>query len=160
MCDNVQVMKSYTFGLLQTTAFKGLKGFTTSLLKPYGLTTYQWALLGILYERKAGLGTTQLAKELQVSKPFITKAVQTLIDTGWVEKSDVIETDLRATRFILTPATRKKVPLIEKQLKSEMKKILSGVSKIQLFAYIVVLKYISEKLSDSVDDSAYEARST
>jgi len=126
-------MKSYTFGLLQTNAFKGLKGFTATLLKPEGISTYQWALIGILYEEKGGLGTTQLARELSASKPFITKAIKTLIETGWVEKSSRVETDMRQSRFVLTATARKKVPAIEAHLKSEMKKVLSGISKIQLF---------------------------
>jgi len=151
-------MNSYDFGLLHTSAFKGLKGFTSSLLKPYKLTTYQWALLGVLYEQSTGLGTTQLAKALNVSKPFVTKAVQSLIKTHWVEKSGAVETDMRATRFVLTQVARTEVPLIEAQLKSEMKKRLSGISKIKLYAYISVLKHISEKLSESGDKSAYEVR--
>jgi DNA-binding MarR family transcriptional regulator len=152
-------MKSYTFGLLQTTAFKGLKGFTSTLLQPHQLTTYQWALIGILYETPEGLGTTHLAKELKVSKPFITKTLKTLSDSGWVEKSAAAETDMRSSKDILTPKAQKKVPLIEGELKSEMKKVLTGIPKIQLLAYILVLKHISKKLSDSVDDSAIEINS-
>ena len=156
MCDNVQVMKSYTFGLLQTNTFKGLKGFTATLLKPHRLTTYQWALLGVLYDAKTGLGTTRLAEELKVSKPFITKTIQKLMDDGWVEKSNLIETDMRTNRFILTDFAQEKIPEIEILLKSEMKKVLSGISRLQLLAYILVLKHLSKKLSDSVDTSAYE----
>mgnify|MGYP001097282621 CR=1 FL=1 len=149
-------MKSYTFGLLQTNAFKGLKGFTASLLKPYKLTTYEWALLGILYDEKKGLGTTNLAKQLKVSKPFITKTIRALTEKGWVEKSSATETDLRNIRFILTPFALEEIPKIETHLKTQMKKVLSGIPRLQLLAYVLVLKHISKRLSQSADDSAYE----
>ncbi len=149
-------MKSYSFGLLQTKAFKALKGYTATLLEPHNITTYEWALLGLLCEASAGLGTTQLAKELEVSKPFVTKTVQSLVSKGWIEVADVPSTDLRNTSFILTADARAKVPEIDKHLRTEMRSVLSGISKLQLLAYVMVLKHISKKLEKSVDDSAFE----
>ena len=151
-------MKSYTFGLLQTKAFKALKGYTATLLAPYDITTYEWALLGILYEESAGLGTTQLAKELDVSKPFVTKTIRSLTTKGWVETSDTPGTDLRSTSFVLTKNARKKVPEIETHLYSSMKEALSGIPKMQMMAYVLTLTHISAALEKSVDDSAFEVK--
>jgi len=149
-------MKSYTFGLLQTKAFKALKGYTATLLEPYQITTYEWALLGILFESEHGLGTTRLAKKLEVSKPFVTKTVNSLSAKGWIEVADSPSTDLRNTNFILTAKARTKVSEIEEHLKKEMKSVLGGIPKLQMLAYMMVLKHISAKLAESVDDSAFE----
>lgn len=149
-------MNSYTFGLLQTNAYKGLKGHTASLLAQYKINTYQWALIGLLYDTGDGLSSTALAKELRVSKPFITKNTQTLMDAGWLEVLERPQPDMRVVIFTLTPQARKQVPEIEAYLKKEMSGILSGISKLQLLAYVTVLKHLAKKLDGTIDNSAYE----
>ena len=151
-------MKSYEFGLIQTKAFRALKGHTLALLQPYSLTTYEWAVLGVLFEAKSdGYRITTLAETLHVSKPFITKTVGRLSDKGWVCRSNAVEADKRSVRIQLTPHAQKKIPIIEKYLRTETKHVFKGISKAKLFFYMQVLEQISERLEENIKDGPVDS---
>ena len=156
--DLIASMKSYEFGLIQTKAFRALKGHTLKLLQPYSLTTYEWAVLGVLFEAEvAGCRITELADILHVSKPFITKTVGRLTDKGWVCKSTVDETDKRSVRIMLTPHAQKEIPVIEKYLRAETKHVFKGIGKTKLFFYMQVLQQISDRLEENIKDGPVDS---
>ena len=151
-------MKSYEFGLIQTKAFRALKGHTLALLQPYSLTTYEWAVLGVLFEAKDnGYRITELADILHVSKPFITKTIGRLTDKGWVQRSSSVETDKRSVRVELTAHAKKEIPVIEKYLRAETKHVFKGISKAKLFFYMQVLEQISVRLEENIKDGPVDS---
>ncbi len=69
---NPSILTTYNTGLLQTKAYRILKSHTTELLRPYGITTIEWAFLGVLKDHKQGLRAVTIAQIIGVEQPFVT----------------------------------------------------------------------------------------
>ncbi len=72
-----------------------------------GLTPQQHRVMSTLLQQGTQ-STTQLAKELAVSLPAISRMSQTLAEYGWIEKS-VNKTDKRQTEVSLTKKGEKAI---------------------------------------------------
>ncbi len=132
---------TYNVGLLQAKAYRLLTHRTNMLLAPYGLTSVQWAMLGVLFDNAQPLALVQLAEKLEVDPPFITVLV------AGVEKTDLIKIEAhpkdRRTKLVsLTHKGRKLVPEIEKILRREMKTSIHGVNLRHLLGYYKTLQAI------------------
>ena len=152
MCFNTQ-MKTYTLGLLQASVYRGLKRVTAEHLLAYNISTIQWALLGILYESAEGIRTTQLAQQLGVTKPFITKSIKDLEAKGLVETDKTAHFDKRSVSICLSKKGRGLVPKIETHMRTNMRFLSTGISKIKLLVYIQVLTHFLKKIEDVSNDT-------
>ncbi len=146
-------MKTYSFGLTQATAYRALKGHTNKLLLPYGITAFDWALLGLLYEEKNGIRTTALADNLCVSKAMISKTTKKLGASGWIELSEQENKDKRAVLFVLTNKSRESMPKIEQELRNDFRAILGKVGKLDLLMYYRSSLVIAKHLKQDIDKS-------
>jgi MarR family transcriptional regulator for hemolysin len=137
-------LKTYSVGLLQTKVYRALKVNTELILKPYGISSIEWAYLGTISEYTNGIRAGDLAEILGVEAPFITS-----LSTKFLRRKLVAyekdPTDKRAKCIIITTEGKKVVQEIEPILREESKKWLKDLSIKEVLTYIKVLKKISDK---------------
>jgi len=141
-------LTTYSLGLLQAKAYRILKNHTTETLKVFNISTVEWALLGLLYETKEGVGITILAELLGVEVPFVTTLIDSLEKKKLVERHFSKE-DKRYKTVHLTVEGIGLLPNIEEVLKKKTKPLFAGLGIKDVFAYQKVLKSIidnSQKL--------------
>ena len=135
-------MKTYNVGILQDQVYRILKKETNVILIDFNLTSFDWALLGILYESKDGEYAVNLAEEINVSQAFISRIIKKLIKENYVEVKK--SQDARFKNIYLTHKGNAHVEKIEPILKNKMKKLLKDITLTDLYGYINTLKKISE----------------
>ena len=131
---------SYRIGLLQAKAYRILKQRTTLVLAPFGISTIEWALLGLLADTK-GLRMKQLADELGVEAPFVTTMVQQLQKKLLVHL-ELNELDKRVKTLALTNEGKRFVTETEPQVRSAMRPIIQGAGVTDLLGYVSILELI------------------
>ncbi len=139
---------TYRVGLLQAKAYRALKQSTSIALERFNISTVDWALLGMLYDHKIGKGQSEIADELGVERPFITILTKNLVKKGYVKIKESKE-DSRVKFTQITSKGINFVEKIEKDLRSETRYILNGVSISDISTYIYVLEKIIENSLES-----------
>jgi DNA-binding MarR family transcriptional regulator len=133
---------TYRVGLLQARVYKILKERTSVVLAPLGVSTTEWAFLGLLKETKA-MRPKHIAEELGVEPPFVTFMVTHLKKEKLVEES-VDTRDSRAKMLSLTPKGKTFVEKTEKFIRNEMRPLIAGTSPGDLSGYLTVLEKVIE----------------
>jgi DNA-binding MarR family transcriptional regulator len=134
---------TYTSGLLQAKAYRALKKWTTNALKSRNISTIDWALLGLLYEKRSGYRPSELASELGVEAPFITALVTKLKKQHYVEsKRDTKDTRVKC--ICLTAEGSEFVQQTETFLRSAMRPLIHDISIGDIISYLIVLEKIIE----------------
>lgn len=131
---------SYKSGLLQVQAYRVLRSKVSQTLDKYDLTTTEWSLLGLIYDRR-GLWGSEIALALGVEPPMVTQLVEHLLKRDLV-KTQVDSEDRRAKLILLTKKSRVLVPQVEQALTQTLSDILLGVVPEDLLAYQRVLETI------------------
>ncbi len=144
LIENRNNLTTYQVGLLQAKVYRILKQRTTLLLKPYTLSTVDWAYLGVLFDRKSPIRSSEMALELDVELPFITEL------SGKLEKKGLIvfqkdPSDGRIKHLILTKKGTELVPTIESILRKDSKEWLGDIGIRDILTYVTVLKKIAAK---------------
>ncbi|MBI3572898.1 MAG: MarR family transcriptional regulator [Candidatus Kerfeldbacteria bacterium] len=136
-----QGTKSYRAGLLQAKVYRLLKVTTAQLLKPDGISTLDWALLGILADHRRGMQSKSLAAKLGVDAAFITVLVRALETQGLLTRS-VDQHDRRIKIITLTRAGQSFVKRTDVRLRKGIRPLLRGISAKDLSTYLQVLIHI------------------
>lgn len=113
-------------------------------LSQYNLTSAEWSILGTIHDesKNGGIRVSDLAKQLDVQKSFVTNMVRNLIAQEYaVHRYN--EDDNRVRLIYGTEKAHLKVVEIEQVLRREMKKLLKDVDSNDLLIYIKVLDQIS-----------------
>jgi DNA-binding MarR family transcriptional regulator len=134
---------TYNFGVLQTKVYRLLKSETDRVLKPYGISTVEWALLGLLYDNKEPLKLIQTAEVLGVEPPFVTAIADELEKQGFMLRTNSKE-DKRAKLLELSSKGKKLVEAAEPHIRKETKFLLEGVGLKEMLTYRSVLVKILE----------------
>jgi len=137
-------LKTYSVGLLQTKVYRALKANTELFLKPYGISSIEWAYIGTASEYPKGIRSTDLAEILGVEAPFVTSL------SAKFHKRKLVEyqkdpNDKRVKCIVITPAGHALIKEIEPILREESKKWLKDLSVKEVLTYIKVLKKIAEQ---------------
>jgi DNA-binding MarR family transcriptional regulator len=141
---------TYRVGLLQAKAFRILKETTGEFLEPHGISTTEWAFLGLIYDRDS-IRPKEAAQELGVEPPFVTVMFSKLSDKNLItELAD--PADSRAKLLSLTEAGKRFVATVEKGLRTHMQKVLKGAKPAELVGYLQILERIIANAS--VDNKA------
>ena len=135
-------MKTYNVGILQDQVYRILKKETNLILVDYDITSFDWAVIGILFESKDGENAVDLAEEIGVSQAFVSKVLKKLQKSKYIELKK--ETDGRYKKIYLSPFGRESVEKIEPVLKQKMKVLLKNIDLTDLYGYVNTLKKISE----------------
>jgi MarR family transcriptional regulator for hemolysin len=136
-------LKTYSVGLLQTKVYRALKANTEVFLKPYKISSIEWAYLGTISEYKEGIRSSDLAELLGVEAPFVTSLSAKFHKRKLVEYQKD-KNDKRAKTIHVTVAGHALIKEIEPVLRNESKKWLKDLSVKEVLTYIKVLKKISE----------------
>ncbi len=145
---------TYDVGLMQAKGYRTLKHLTASVLKPEGLTTVEWAMLGILSHHSKGLRSSEVASALGVQPPLVSRLITRAESGGWiiVDQGE----DKRERMVRLTPKGRAGVSRIEKKVRNALLPLLKGVNTADLAGYLRTLSIIVENGKDipagSLDD--------
>ncbi len=134
---------TYRIGLLQAKTYRVLKQHTAKALEPLGISTIEWAFLGLLTETPSGIRAAVAAQELGVEAPFISALLKNLEKKQLIE-SGADKTDSRAKLLHLTKKGEAFVQSTEQHLRSAMRPLVAGISLSDLLAYITVLEAISK----------------
>lgn len=136
-------LTTYKVGLLQTKAYRALKNKTSIALKPFNISSIEWAFLGMIHEQKDGIRSNDLADILGVEAPFIT-SLASRFEKEKILKYVKDEADGRAKKIFLTERGHSQVVEIEALLRTESKKWLSGLSIREIITFVKVLKKLSD----------------
>lgn len=146
---------TYSVGLLQAKAFRVLKNETSQYLKPFALTTVDWAFLGILYHSKQGENPSDLARLMGVKAPYVTRIIQKMQKKRMISVS-YPSGDKRIKMITLTKEGRAHVKAIETDLRLHMRSVMKGASMRDILGYIAVLKHLVANGSDEAVDDPYQ----
>ena len=136
-------LRTYKVGLLQAKAYRNLKQKTAEALKPYNITSVEWAFLGMVHEEKDGIRSNTLADILGVEAPFVT-SLAAKFEKEKILKYVKDETDGRAKIIHLTEKGHELVIKLEALLREESKKWLSGLSIREVITFVKVLQKLSD----------------
>lgn len=136
---------TYHAGIAQARAYRVLKSLMTNSLKKHGLGMMQWSILGLVYESKdKGMRITELAERLDTTLAFVTNHINLLETKGMVTRS-VDPVDSRARIVVLKKTHRLTVEQIEREVRSDLRKIVGrNISINELVIYVRVLNKISK----------------
>lgn len=141
---NLSHITTYHAGIVQARAYRILKGLMTDALKKHGLSMMQWAIVGLVYDAgKKGIRITELAKKLDTTLAFVTNHINVLESKDLVRR-ELDEADSRVRVVILNAKHRKSVKSIEKEVRSDLRKVVGdNISLRELAIYVKVLEKIS-----------------
>ncbi len=134
---------TYRIGLLQSKAQRILHECTTKYLKNVKISPINWAFLGLVNDHKEGIRPSEASEILGVEAPFITSMINDLRKKGLIADKSHPE-DNRVKMIELTKKGKKFVESTEKQLKSQMRFLIKGISPKEFANYLFVLKKIIE----------------
>ncbi len=131
---------TYRIGLLQARAYRILKQETATILQPLGISTIEWAFLGLLYDKKV-LRMKDAAQELGVEAPFITATSAQLHAKKLVHESRS-EADVRVKLISLTEQGRGFVEETEAYVRTSLRYLMLGAHPRDLIGYVAILELI------------------
>ena len=131
---------TYRAGLLQAKAYRILKQKTTELLAPHGISTIEWAFLGLLSDKKV-LRAQEVAGELGVEPPFVTVMAAKLSKKGLVVMVRD-EKDTRVKNISLTKEGHVFVEKTEISIRTGIRGLVSGARPNDLLGYLAILECI------------------
>ena len=121
----------------------------------YGITRAQWAVLAKL-ERSEGMKQTELAEQLEMQPITLTRLVDKLCDSGWIERRGD-ETDRRVNRLYLLKAGRQLLGKLS-GLRSELTATaLDGINPADAHRLLSQLESIKENVRNAIQNNEAEA---
>jgi DNA-binding MarR family transcriptional regulator len=138
--------KTYELGIAEMLMARQANNFRNRALKPYGLSSVEWFVLGLIQSKSAegGIRVTDLATILDVQTTYITATLNSLRAKGYVD-SLKDHGDARVRLLVITPKGSKAVTIIEGYMQTEMAKILQGkVTGQQLENYLAILQQLTQ----------------
>ena len=138
--------KSYELGIAEMLMARQATNYRNRVLKPYGLSSVEWFVLGLIQSKSAegGIRVTDLAAILDVQTTYITATLNTLRAKGYVDALRN-QSDARVRLLVITQTGSKVVATIEKQLHNEFEAALQGKVSSEEFAnYVHVLQELAQ----------------
>lgn len=134
---------TYDIGLIQARGYRALKQMTALVLKPEGLTTIEWAMLGIISHHDKGARSTEVAELLGVQQPLVSRLIVKAEASGWITvtkgTTDKRERILQLSTYGKTHMTR-----IENHVRTQLRPLLVGVAPRDLIGYLRTLSRLAE----------------
>jgi len=142
---SMSAFSTWNAGVIQAQVYRNLKKATTKILKQHDLTMAQWFILGKVYDSgKRGIRMTDLAKNVSVTMPYLSKTMAALEKKKMVEKIGV-QTDRRSSTYHVTTNMAPRVAKIEEMVREDLKELLfPEITPEELFTYVKVLFKLSQ----------------
>ncbi len=110
-----------------------------------GLTTIQWRAI-VHIARQEGCNQATLADQLEVKPITLTRLVDRLVDSGWVERLPDPK-DRRAVRLHLTERSRPLLEIMQEKSLETRAAVLQGVSEDEFAVLFTTLKKMKANFS-------------
>jgi len=133
-------LSTYYVGSLESAAHRKMRAFKDKILKPYGLSSTQWYIVGSVYDTQ-GKGTriTDLSRQLGTNQSYMTNSVNALVAKGVLQRHDS-GVDNRAKIVVIADGYGATVEEIEAKMRAGLReKIYKHISSDELKAYIKTL---------------------
>lgn len=130
-------------GLVQGRAYRNLNREFSAYLGEFGLSLTDWAILGLVASADE-ISQARLAEEMDVTAPMAAKAVLALEAKNYVKRS-VSETDSRVKLVSLTAEGNELILSAEPVLRARMARMLNGIDRRDLLAYLRVLAALARR---------------
>ena len=118
---------TYLSGLLFTQAHKAVRACIYSVLETRRLTPTTWSIISAVENSKDGIRLTGIATQLDVKPPMISVMVDELIGQGILLQVPH-HSDGRVKLLATTPKGRKLYMELERELDTEVARLMSGIS--------------------------------
>ncbi len=137
---------TYDIGLVQARGYRALKQMTAAVLKPEGLTTIEWAMLGIISHHSDGIRSTEVAELLGVQPPLVSRLITKAESGNWITVTK--GADKRERILSLSKHGAGQISRIENLVRTQLKPMLAGVAPRDLIGYLRTLSRIAENGKD------------
>lgn len=134
-------------GILQSKAYRSLREFLGTCLKPHGVSLTGWALLGLVAGSQ-GIRASVLAHELSVKRPLVTDLLTDFEKKNLLTRRVELQ-DSRAKKIFLTDKGKQFVQSLEAELRQNLRVFLDDVSQTELTTYLKVLEKIANKFNNA-----------
>ena len=140
---------TYQVGLMLARSHRVLKEYTDDVLRPYNITSVDWAILGLLHDAKpSAQRLMDLSEALGVEPPFTTKRIERLVQLELV-KVLTGTADKRERFASITPAGITLITTVEPLLKTASRTWLQGTSPLEVYGFIKVITAICSRKNDN-----------
>lgn len=136
---------SYSIMLAKIRAFRATKDVIAQSLSDYDVTIMQWLLLGFMDKNNGKSTAKEVAHELNVSMPFITRMTKVMESKGFIQINPLKE-DKRIKILSLTSKGERLVVDSEPVVRQALKDWLSAIPSDDVKVYITVLLQVAYKI--------------
>ena len=133
---------TYDLGLIQARGYRALKQITAEVVSEENITTMEWAILGILTHHPTGLLASQVAEQLAVKPPMVSRLIVRIEEKDWITVEKGI--DRREKIISLTPSGKVGVAQLEKKMRIALRPLMEGVKISDLMGYLRTLAVIAK----------------
>ncbi len=136
---------SYTVMLAKIRAFRATKDVIAKSLKQFDVTIMQWLFLGVVEQVGGSSTAMDIARQLNVSMPLVTRFTKQLADKKLVSITPD-PGDKRTKHIGLTTAGENLLQKSEPVVRQELKQWLIAIPREDVKTYITVLLHVAYKL--------------
>lgn len=136
---------AYTVMLAKIRAFRATRDVIAQSLRPFSITVTEWLYLGALDKQTQAVGPKQLAEELNVSMPLITRYTKQLQAKGYITMI-TNESDRRERTITLSHDGERLLNTSEPVVRDALKLWLEAIPQNEIRTYITVLLQVAYKI--------------
>ncbi len=115
-------------------------------LKPLNLSSAEGNILIHLYTREEGVRQEEIVEQLDISKPAVSRALESLVQKGYVTRAKD-PCDRRASHVLLTPKGLSIGPKVEQVYNHVYRVASQGVSETEIREFIELFSRVSKNFS-------------
>ncbi len=115
-------------------------------LKPLNLSSAEGNILIHLFTREGGVRQEAIVEQLDISKPAVSRALESLEQKGYVTR-EKDPYDRRVSHVLLTPSGRSLGPEVEKVYNNVYRVASQGVSETEVKDFIELFSRVSKNFS-------------
>ena len=131
--------------VIRTFVFKACNAKIIQKIDPYGLTFIQRSML--VYLENGPKNITDMGKILCVTKPAMTKVVDTMVQKGFIKRTN-IEDDRRSYYLVLTDKGSKILKKINIVPLKAIDRVMKGISEVEKRNYLKTFSLFVKRLND------------
>lgn len=137
---------AYSVMLAKIKAYRLTKDIMAAALQPHNVTLMEWLALGALQQcGQGGLSHSELALQLNVSKPYISKLTDQLLAKNLLQEAEKAN-DKRVHKLKLSEEGKELVETTEPVVRQALREWLSPLDRTQVETYIQIVMRVAHDL--------------
>lgn len=134
-------LPTYMSGVLFTKAHRLVRVRVYEVLDNHDFNPTYWSILGATMQAPEGIRLANVASMLGVKAPVVTTEAGELIDRGLIRRIPH-HSDGRAKLLVITPKGKKLAAIIERELNTQVGRLLQGLTSSEIGAFQKTLQAI------------------